>query len=173
MYPCYENKLVPGSESASWFRIIAENLLFLSIWTLAGFLLAPLWSPMGIPILAIAWAILVLVIQILLKKHNCSGCHYYGKRCHLGWGKLSSALYKQDSGDPETGKKLTLFYIVSPPTILILSLLYALLFHAGWTYGFMILAFVLLNGLTFPIRIQSCGRCSMREICPGSAVKKR
>lgn len=173
MYPCYEKNLVPGAESCSWPRIISENLLYLCIWTLAGVLLSPIWTPGGFPVLALFWTLLVIVVQILLKKHNCSGCHYYGKLCHLGWGRLSSAWFKQDSGNPETGKKLSLFYIVSPPAILLISLIFALISKTGSDYWLLILTFVVLNALTFPVRIKGCRRCTMRETCPGSAVKTR
>ena len=98
MYKCYQEGIVNGTESFPLSWIIGENLLHVTMWVLAGSLLWPVWTPSGIPLLTIAWAILVVVVQVLLKKHNCSGCYYYDKRCHLGWGKISSAMFEQDSG---------------------------------------------------------------------------
>ena len=92
MYKCYQDNIIDGEESFSFSWIILENLFYLVIWVMAGYLLWPIWKPFNIPVLTILWAILVVIIQILLKKHNCSGCYYYDKSCHLGWGKISSAL---------------------------------------------------------------------------------
>ena len=129
--------------------------------------------PFNLPILTIIWAILVLVIQILLKKHNCSGCYYYGKLCHLGWGKISSAIFAQDSGDPNIGLKLSFFYVIPPPLIFISTLVFAIIERPAVFYWLGLVLFVVLNALAFPIRKKGCGVCAMREACPGSAVKSK
>ncbi len=167
MYKCYQNNIASGREQFPLSWIAAENLLYLTMWILAGYLLWPIFNP----ILTILWAVIVLVIQIMLKKHNCSGCYYYNKLCHLGWGKISSALFKQDSGDPEIGIKLSLFYIVSPPIILIISIIYEFLTSFTLSYGIAICIYVLLNVISFPIRKAGCGQCVMKKVCPGSADK--
>lgn len=171
MYPCYQSNIVQGKESFPLGWIIGENLLHLTIWVLAGALLWPVWMPAGIPVLTILWAALVVVIQILLKKHNCSGCYYYDKWCHLGWGKLSSALFEQDSGNPDLGMKLSLFYLASPPLILIASLIFGIVQNVSPAYWGMLALYVVLNGATFPLRKKGCSHCAMREVCPGSAAK--
>ena len=171
MYDCYKSKIVEGVESFPIFSIIGENLLFLTIWSIAGFLFWPVWSMFNLPILTILWIVLVLIIQILLKKHNCSGCYYYDKLCHLGWGKLSSALFKQDSGDPDIGMKLSLFYIITPPLILIVSLIHAFITSVDTVYWVFLVLFVVFNVLSFPIRKHGCSKCAMRKACPGSALK--
>jgi len=79
MYKCYQENIVAGNESFPRSWVIGENLLYLAMWTLTGYLLWPIWMPLGLPLLSIIWVILVVIIQILLKKHNCSGCYYYGK----------------------------------------------------------------------------------------------
>jgi hypothetical protein len=112
-------------------------------------------------------------VQILLKKHNCSGCYYYDKWCHLGWGKISSAMFKPNSGNPETGIKLTLFYIVPPPVILLSSLIFATMVNPTWVYWFILVLFVIFNIASFPVRKNGCSLCAMREVCPGSAVKTK
>lgn len=145
-------------ENRFWKRIfplsgiIAENLLFLTMWVSAGYLLWPIWAPSGYPILTIIWAITVIIIQILLKKHNCSGCWYYDKRCHLGWGKISSAMFKKDSGNPETGKKLSIFYILPPPLIFLASLIFGITEGVSLFYWSVLTLFAVLNGITFPVR---------------------
>ena len=172
MYACYQDKIVKGNESFPLTWVLVENLLYLAIWIVAGYLLWPVWTPFGLPVLTIAWAALVIVVQVLLKKHNCSGCYYYDKRCHLGWGKISAVMFAQDSGDPQIGKKLSLFYIVPPPLILIVSLVFGIIQGVSWGYWGVLLLYVGLNGITFPVRKKGCALCAMRQVCPGSAAKR-
>lgn len=173
MYKCYQDKIVHGAESFSLSWIIGENLLYLITWVLAGYLLWPLWMPFGLPLLTIIWAFLVVTVQILLKKHNCSGCYYYDKLCHLGWGKISSAMFKQGSGDPNVGMKLAFFYILPPPIIFVAALFFAIVKSPVWFYWFFLALFMILNLVTFPMRKKSCGLCAMRGACPGSAAKTK
>jgi hypothetical protein len=173
MYKCYQDKIVAGNESFPLSWIIGENLLFVTAWVLAGYLLWPIWTPWGLPLLTIIWAILVVVIQVLLKKHNCSGCYYYGKSCHLGWGKISSAMFKQDSGNQTIGMKLSLFYILPPPLIFLTSLTFAIIKSPAWDYWVVWAVFTILNVVSFPLRKTGCGLCAMREACPGSAAKSK
>ncbi len=173
MYKCYQDKIVTGTESFPLSRIIGENLLYIATWVLAGYLLWPLWTPSGLPLLTIIWAFLVIVVQILLKKHNCSGCYYYDKLCHLGWGKISSAMFKKDSGNPKTGTKLSLFYIVPPPVIFMTSLIFAIITKPTWVYWFILVLFLIFNVASFPVRKNGCSLCAMRDACPGSAVKRK
>ncbi len=173
MYKCYQDGIVPGAESFPLMWVIGENLLYLVAWVLGGYLLWPLWTVSGIPVLAILWAVLVVVVQILLKKHNCSGCYYYDKLCHLGWGKISSAMFKQDSGDPAVGMKLAIFYILPPPLIFVSALAFAIIESPAGVYWFALSLFLLLNIISFPARKKTCGLCAMREVCPGSAAKSK
>ena len=173
MYIKYRDGIVPGTENYSLGRILGENILYLSAWTLAAYLLWPVWKPAGVPVLTVLWVLIVLFFQVLLKKHICSGCYYYGKTCHLGWGKLSAAWFPRDSGNPETGMKLAFFYILSPPIILATALIFGLISHPGTMYWAGLAGFVVINIVLFPVRKKGCSQCAMRKVCPGSAVKKR
>ena len=173
MYKCYQDNIVAGKESFPLSWIIGENLLYLAMWLLAGYLIWPIWMPFGLPFLTIIWTVLVVAIQILLKKHNCSGCYYYGKLCHLGWGKISSAMFKQDGGNPKTGMKLSLFYIISPPVIFLTSLIFAIIKNPTWVYWFVLVLFVILNVASFQVRKKGCILCVIKESCPGSAAKSK
>jgi len=173
MYKCYQDNIVEGNESFPLSLIIRENLLYLTIWVLAGYLLWPVWTHSGLPLLTIVWVIMIVIIQILLKKHLCSGCYYYGKLCHLGWGKISSALFKQDSGNLKTGMNLSFFYIIPPPVILLTSLVFAIINNSSWTYWFVLVLYVIFNAVSFPARKKSCSLCVMREVCSGSAARSK
>ena len=173
MYKCYQNKIVTGTESFPVLWIISENLLHLSMWVLGGYLIWPVWISFGLPLLTIIWAVVVVVIQVLLKKHNCSGCYYYNKLCHLGWGKISAVMFKQDSGNIKTGMKLSLFYIISPPVIFLTSLIFVIIKNPARVYWFVLVLFVVLNATSFLVRKKGCGLCVIRESCPGSAAKSK
>ena len=171
MYPCYREGIVTdGRESFPAGGIAAENLLYLANWTIAGWLLWPV-RLFGWPVATLGWIALVVAIQVALKKHNCSGCYYYDKACHLGWGKLAALLFKQDSGDIKIGMRLSLFYILSPPLMLVSATLIGLLLSVTWVYWVGLGVYVALNAASFPLRIKGCRVCAMRKVCPGSAVK--
>ena len=171
MYTRYRDGILRDRKEsfpATW--IVGENLLYLSTWVLAGALVWPIrWK--GWPVVTLAWAALVLVVQVLLKKHNCSGCYYYGRACHLGWGKLSAWLFERDSGRPETGMRLSWFYVLSPPTFLVAGILTGTFLHVGVWHWLFLGAYVALNALSFPVRKKGCSLCAMRAVCPGSAAK--
>jgi hypothetical protein len=171
MYRNYRDHMVEGTESFPVGWIVGENLLYVLGWGIAGFLLWPLWLFAGVHVFTIGWVVLVLAVQILLKKHNCSGCYYYGKRCHLGWGKLASLMFSQDSGSADVGKVLSLFYVVTPPLILIVAVIFGAFCRPQSYYWVAIGLYVILNLAAFPVRVAGCRACAVREVCLGSAAK--
>ena len=170
MYPEYLGKLAEQRrESFGRAWIIGENAVYLTTWIIAGALVWPLrWQ--GLPAATVLWAAIVTVVQILLKKHNCSGCYYYGKQCHLGWGTLSARLFGCDSGSSRTGMRLSLFYILSPPVMAAAAILVGIFMQVTVWHWVLLGIYIALNALTFPLRIRGCGQCAMRNVCPGSAV---
>ena len=126
----------------------------------------------------IAWiylAVAVLMVGIVLRKIVCTNCYYYGKRCGVGWGKLSALLFKQgeiDKFDTSIGLK------IAPLTYGLLSLVPLICVIIALVQAFtvpkivvllLLLAISLYSG--FISRKKGCGNCRMRLICPGSAVK--
>ena len=89
----------------------------------------------------------------------------------MGWGKISSAMFKQETGDPKIGMKLSLFYIVPPPLIFLTSLIFAITKSPMWVYWLILALFTILNVVALPIRKKGCRLCVMRKVCPGSAAK--
>ena len=171
MYECYEGNIREGREAFPVGWILGENALFLANWTLAGWLLWPVQAA-GWPVATLGWAAFVVVVQILLKKHFCTGCYYWGKSCHLCWGHLSAALFEQDSGNPKLGLALAVpMYMLSPPLILIGAIVIGALLGVQTLHWILLGAFVGLNALSFPLRTKGCKQCKMRDVCPGSAVK--
>ena len=171
MYQQYMNKLAAKRrESFPLIWIAGENIIYIGQWAIATALVWPIrWY--NWPIVSILWVAVVITIQVLLKKHNCTGCYYYGKRCHLGWGLLAKMLFKQNSGNIQTGMQLSLFYIITPPLFLISALLIGFFFKVGIAYWILLGFYVVLNATVFPIRKKGCRLCAMREVCFGSAAK--
>lgn len=173
MYPSYDQGICDGTESFPTWWIIGENLLFLAIWGAAGWLLWPV-ALGGWHVVTIGWALYVLGLQVLLKKHLCSGCHYYGKSCHLGWGRLAARLFAQDSGNPRIGIVLAVpMYMLPLPLILIAAVIIGVLLPVATMHWVVLGAFVVLNAVSLALRPKGCGRCKMRAVCPGSAARPK
>ena len=171
MYSSYQDKInMNCKETFSPVWIILENFMYFSMWIAAGWIVLPIqWR--DLPLVTILWAGVVILIQVLLKKHNCSGCYYYGKPCHLGWGKLSGWLFKQDSGNLKTGMGLSLFYIIIPPVILVSGILTGILIDVTMWHWCILGVYLFLNVLMFPVRKKGCRICALRDVCHGSAAK--
>jgi len=159
-----------GLESFPLSRVIFGNgmmLVWIGLGTIACWFVYPL----------AAWLYLaaaLIMIFVVLRKLVCSNCYYYGKRCALGWGKVSALFFSPGSIDqfstcagikaaPITYGLLTLIplvlcivALVQEATILrvaVLVLLLAVSVYSG-AIG----------------RKQACINCKMRLICPGSAA---
>ncbi len=161
-----------GREFFPRWWIVLENIGFILNWGIGFVLLLP-FKYNEVPVVSWLYLVILIIVQFLLKKHNCSSCYYYGRWCHLGWGKLTCLLFKQDSGNPETGMKLAISYILQLPVILIAAI------AAGCLYGFnfisviLLIIFVILNLLQGVIlRKKGCEVCKARFICKGSAAAK-
>jgi len=171
-----QQKLYPGGkEEAKKSYAILENI-FIIILIVTGFLgMYPL-SIDGFSFLSIFYVLFVAVmLMFVLRKHLCTGCYYYGKWCHCGWGKLSSAMFKKDSGNQELGGTLAgltwgiimglpiigmLAVIISGKTPLIDELLF-------------LIPFIILVVINAILHKKDCETCKMQCICPLSAVKKK
>ena len=94
-----------GIEESSVVQIIFGNIMML-VWIAVGAISCWFIHPV-IALVYISFAL--VMVFIVLRKLVCTNCYYYGKKCHLGWGKLSVMLFSQ--GDIEkfgtcTGIKL-------------------------------------------------------------------
>ena len=169
MYPCYRDGILVGRESFPWPWILGENLLYLASWILAGWLLWPV-QVAGWTLATLGWAVFVITLQVLLKQHNCAGCYYYGKSCHLGWGRLAASPFRQDAGNPEVGMTLAVpMYMLSPPLVVAAAVVIGLCWPSGTIHWVALGGFVALNAISFLLRSTICGHCKMRAVCPGSA----
>jgi hypothetical protein len=122
---------------------------------------------------SIAYLLLIaVVVGWLLKVHNCSSCVYYGEWCHLGWGKYAALICRRDSGNPETGAKLTAIYPLLT-VIPILGGIAALLLNGfSWVAVGLMVGLAALSGVqAVVLRPKGCAHCKQRHVCPGNAAK--
>lgn len=160
-----------GLEEYPMKTVVAENLALL-IWIALGALAASYVS-MELAIAYVAFAALMLLF--VLRKLLCTHCLYYGKRCHIGWGKLTALLFAR--GNPEEfnrglGQKLV------PVTygLLMMVPILALIFSMVGAFtpeklGLLIAIFAVSGYSGFVARKKSCAVCKMRCNCKGCAVK--
>ncbi|MCK4664488.1 MAG: hypothetical protein KAT68_16585 [Bacteroidales bacterium] len=163
-----------GTEESSKFYAIFENFLFVLLIVIGYIGMSPI-KYKGIPYISIIFAIFVIIMLVfVLRKHLCTKCYYYDKCCHCGWGKLSSLLFKKDTGNQELGGKLaglTWGVLMGLPILVMIIIVLikkaTLIEELIFFIPFLIL--VMINGFLHKI---DCDKCKMRFICPGSASKK-
>jgi len=160
------------SEESSKTLIIFDNLMIV-LWIAVGTLSCWFFNAI------MAWLYLgfaIIVIYIILRKIVCTGCYYYGKWCHIGWGKLSSLFFKK--GNLEEFKKcvegkLVPIVYMSLMLIPIVLLLIVTIFEYNHLKLVLILLFIGLSVyITFISKMHGCRQCKMRYLCSGSMKKK-
>lgn len=160
-----------GLEEYPWSVVIMENLE-IAVWIFLGtFLIAGLSEKLGIVYLSTA----LLMILVIMRKLLCTRCYYYGKRCHVGWGKISAAFFKQ--GDISefsacAGSKIAPVFFGLLALVPILSGAIVMFKNPSLTNGialFLLLAAVIHSSVFS--RKKSCGQCKMNLVCPASAAK--
>jgi len=165
------NLFEEGLEEYPWSVVLIENLV-LAIWILLGTILIAQFSLLIGLIYMVSALVMILVV---MRKLICTCCYYYGKNCHVGWGKISSLLFKQGKIEEFgtcTGQK------VAP-------ILFGLLALIPMIFGFisllkdfgidkLVLVILLVASILYSSvisRKKSCQKCKMKLVCPGSAAK--
>ncbi len=151
--------------------IVGQNLFLLTYFGIgfAGMLQLRLY---GYPLLSIFYAsFLITMLLFILRANLCTHCYYYGKRCNTGWGKLSSLMFKKDSGNFQLGIKLAgATWMIATLTPIFGASLSLILKFSTITLTLLLL-FISLTPINFLIHREACGRCKMRFTCPASLKK--
>ncbi len=160
-----------GLEEYPRRTIIFGNVLMI-LWIALGTIACWLFYPLA------AWiylAFAIIMVGIVLRKMVCTNCYYFGKYCHLGWGKFSALLFKKgtvEEFEKSIGLKL------APPTYGLLSLIPIVLIIISIVQEltvFKISVLLLLLLVSFYSstigRKKACTACRMKLICPGCAAK--
>lgn len=81
--------------------VIVSNILAIAIWAIGIYLLY-----LVLPLLVIPYILIILFLEYRLIARHCVDCHYYGKTCAFGKGRISSLLFRK--GDPERFCSMTI-----------------------------------------------------------------
>ena len=128
----------------------------------------------GVPIISIIYLLFaIIMLGFVLRKHLCTHCYYYDRLCGTGWGKLSSRLFKEKSGNYELGTKLAGLTWGLLTIVPIIAIPIAIFLHREFLVpGVISLAsFLVVMMLNQLWRKKGCGQCKMRYICKASAAK--
>lgn len=151
---CYENYPL--------WMVILTNIHPISIYILGAFIL----SGLGI-IFTILYLLFCLCMEIRLLK-SCVNCHYYGKTCAFGKGRLSALLFKR--GDPDLFYQEDITWYAVLPDFLVLLFPLAggiilIISSFNWITLLLIISILILSlaGNAF-IRSLTCKYCRQREL---------
>jgi hypothetical protein len=92
--------------------VLVSNLVSFGIYAIGAYII----YQVGIVWLA-AYLLGVLLLELRLLKKSCVNCHYYGKLCAFGKGKLCSLLFKK--GEPEKFVKRQISFRDMIPELLV------------------------------------------------------
>lgn len=161
-----------GFESYPLSWVVGQNLFFI-IYFGIGFIGMLSLETYGVPSISLIYLLFLFIMLVfVLRKHLCTNCYYYGKRCNTGWGKLASYLFKEKSGDYKLGVKLAGITWMFAAVIPIIGMIFILLINFSNYILILLLLFIMLSFLNFLVHSRSCSNCKMRDICPASMVKR-
>lgn len=145
-----------GLENYPITTVIGQNLFFIIYFGLGTI---GMWSLkiMEIPIVSILYDLfLIIMLVFVLRKHLCTNCYYYGKRCSTGWGKLAAVMYKEKSGKYELGVKLAGITWGLATIVPIIGIITILIFKFELYFLVILILFILLTPLDFMVHKNSC-----------------
>ena len=163
-----------GLENYSKSTAILTNVLLLLWFGFAAYGMSALRFA-GLPIISILYLLFAIVmLGFVLRKHLCTHCYYYSKLCSTGWGKLSSRLFKEKSGNYELGMKLAGLTWGLLMIIPILAIPVAMFLHREFLVpgGISLAGFLAITAVNQFGRKKGCAQCKMRYICKASAAKR-
>lgn len=161
-----------GLEEYPWTVVLSGNfmmLLWIGLGTFACYFLSPMaaWIYLGVSLLA---------VFVVLRGAVCTRCYYYGKRCHIGWGKLASLFFKQGNieelNDCIGGKAAPMVYGLLSLVPLVLGTISTIIDFSILKIA--VLAVLLLIGFYSGAisRKSACKECKMRNYCRGAIISE-
>ena len=155
------------------YFVLFQNI-FLAIYFGIGFIgMLPL-QIRDFPIVSAFYALfLAIMLLFVIRKHLCTNCYYYGKRCSTAWGKLSSLMFKKNSGNYELGAKLANITWMLATLIPIARITAALILNYSPSNLILLILFILLTPVNFITHKKACEKCKMRFICLANTAKAK
>ncbi len=146
-----------------WYVIALRWAMLLTTFILGIYLLYQL-GPM------VAWFYVfygVLGLTLILPLSRCVYCHYYGKWCNAGWGKVAEQLFRKEDEEKYVNKYA--FAILLYPLWLFPLLVGIILLLRGRDLKSLIFlaAYVLLLfAEKMVLKVVACTFCHQKEFCP-------
>ncbi len=155
-----------GFESFPKSYVIAQNIFFILHFTIGCIGMLPL-KIKGFPIVSVVYILFLAIMLILvLRKHLCTHCYYYAKRCSTGWGRLSALLFSRNSGNYRLGITLATLTWGIATLLPIFGILTGLFVNYSFLNLILFIVFVIFSSASFLIHRKACENCKMRLICP-------
>ncbi|MCD6283752.1 hypothetical protein J7J12_00670 [bacterium] len=162
-----------GLENYPKTTVVLTNVLLLLWFGFAAYGMSALKFE-GLPIISIIYLLFVIImLGFILRKNLCTHCYYYNKLCGMGWGKLSSCLFKEKSGNYKLGMKLAGLTWGLLTIIPIVAIPIAMFLHREFLVsgGISLTAFLTIMAVNQFVRKKECVQCKMKHICKASAAK--
>ena len=162
-----------GFENYPKATVILTNALLLLWFGFAAYGMSALRFA-GLPIISIIYLLFAfLMLGLILRKHLCTHCYYYNKLCGMGWGKLSSYVFKEKSGNYEFGMKLAGLTWGLLTIVPIITIPPAMFLHKEFLVpgGISLTGFLAMMVVNQFGRKRGCAQCKMRYTCKASAAK--
>jgi hypothetical protein len=154
-----------GFEKYPLYWIVGQNIFLFVYFGIGSFGMLPL-QVHGFPVISTLYILFLAVMLLALRKHLCTYCYYYGKRCNTGWGKLSSLMFKENSGNYKLGIKFAIITWTLAALIPVFGIALALILNYSTFRLVLFVLFVLLTPINFLIHKKMCEKCKMRFTCP-------
>lgn len=155
--------------------IVVGNLLVILLVAVGAYGMLPL-TVYNVAIASVLYVLFAVVMVVfVLRKVLCTDCHYYGKWCNVGWGKLAALMFKEGSGNKKLADRvvpLTWGTVMAAPLMVMIALIVS---RAVPLYSELpsLVAFIAIMGLTqLSRKALCCAHCKNRDTCSGSAAKK-
>ncbi len=160
-------------ENYPFWIVVVSNLLSASIYLTGAFIMLQV----GLIWLAL-YLLYILVLEIRLLKKSCVNCHYFGKTCAFGKGRLSRLLFRKGSAEKFAGQQITWKDIIPDFMVTLMPMLAATtLLIKDWNLTMIVpLAAIFLLGFPCSGLVRSklaCKHCKQRELgCPAEQLFK-
>jgi len=158
-------------ENFPLWMVAMSNALALLIYIIGAYILFRLW--VGFFVLYIIYCF--WVEKSVLKK-SCINCHYYGKTCCFGRGKLCSLLFKKGNSKDFCKRKISWIHILPDFLVSILPLIAGiilLIIKFNWVILLLMVIIIILSsgGNAFIRGNFACKYCKQRTLgCPAEKL---
>ncbi len=160
-----EESVQQGLEKYPLYYVIGQNAFFIVYFGVGFAGMLPL-QIRGFPVVSVIYALfLVTVLLFVLRKHLCTNCYYYGKRCSTGWGYISALMFRKNSGNYDFGAKLAGITWMLAAVIPIAGITLSLVLSYSLSGLTLLILFTVLTPVNFVIHKKSCNKCKMKLTC--------